>query len=104
MPDDYEVRRRKLSQREYRIDGLRDALANQASYSHGSHKSHSSLPPFALPTESHTESQIESDERDMGLYFRDHYVKGERIEIPSMFEKGLNREWNQWKERRLQEL
>ena len=104
MPDDYEVRRRRSSQREYRIDGLRDALANQASYSHGLHKSHSYLTPLASLTESHTDSHDIIHERDMGLYFQDHYVKGERIEIPKVFEEGKNREWNKWKERRLQDL
>ena len=40
----------------------------------------------------------------MGTYFRRNYRQGERLEIPDQFAKGKNREWNKWKERRLQDL
>ena len=81
MPDDYEVRRGGPSQRESKIDRLRDVLGNQPSYSYGFHKSDSYLTPLASLTNA-PESHSSSHERDMGVYFRDHYVKGERIEIP----------------------
>ena len=104
MPDDYEVRRGRSSQRGSKIDRLRDALGNRPSYSYGFHKSDDHyLTPLASLTNA-PESHTETHERDMGLYFRHHYVKGERIEIPKEFEEGKNREWNKWKERRLQDL
>jgi len=40
----------------------------------------------------------------MGTYFQRNYRQGERLEIPDQFAKGKNREWNKWKERRLQDL
>ena len=40
----------------------------------------------------------------MGTYFRRNYRQGERLEMPDQFAKGKNREWNKWKERRLQDL
>ncbi len=110
MPDGYEDRRGRQHRRRY--DRLLDAISSSPSYSFRAPESYSYLkvglkdtfgtpgPSFTDPLESHSEPH----ENAMGAYFRHHYVKGERIEIPKEFEEGKKREWNKWKERRLQNL